>query len=155
MIEIRNANKEDFDFYYSLKSEKTAIYWSGFDHAPDKGNMEDFWKKNVVNHSGNRDILILSDNGIDVGYSQITHGGEELEYAMGVCEEYRGMNYGGKLIKETAKLYPGTTMISYVREDNIASQRCLEKNGFIRIMNYTDDSNDNKFKSYKYMYRGE
>lgn len=39
MIYLKIAEKEDFDFYYKIKSERNNMFWTGHDNAPNKDHL--------------------------------------------------------------------------------------------------------------------
>lgn len=43
MLSIRLATKEDFDFFYELKSEDFNIFWTGGGTKPEKENLRNFF----------------------------------------------------------------------------------------------------------------
>lgn len=68
-ISLRKAKIDDFDFFYSIKSEKSNIYWTGHDKKPDAFSLK-IWFEGQIN-SEKRLIYIIYLNDVKVGYSYL------------------------------------------------------------------------------------
>ena len=163
MMIFRDPKIEDFEFYYELKCEPSSIYWSGFEKAPDKDNLYGHFV-NIINKGiPGRDFYILEDNGIPVGYIQLTHNsGNEVEIGYGVSEKYRGKGYGYSLLEKAkdivANMSSCVNLIGYVREDNYSSKKCFEKNHFEHRTDYVERYfalEKKKIKMYLYIWNRE
>ena len=141
MLQLRRAGEDDFSFYYKLKCESSSVYWSGFTREPDKESLYQFWNSVIVNGDGNREIYILYSDNNPVGYVQIADEDNKLELSMGILADYRGKGFGTEIIRLAILQYTNKDYFSYVREDDYASQRCFENNGFYK----TEDSYEQYF----------
>lgn len=150
MLYLKEASIEDFEFYYSLKSEKSAVYWSGFPNKPDYNNLNDFWHKLLENKQNNRKIFILFEDSLPLGYIQTIEDDTGIELAMGIVEAARGKGYGAAVINlAVQRCGVGKTLFSYVREDNIASIKSFEKNKFIATENFYNQNFELDARSFK------
>ncbi|WP_026491182.1 hypothetical protein [Butyrivibrio sp. XPD2002] len=128
---LREAKSEDFEFYYKLKSEDSAIYWSGFESAPNRENLFKFWEKFVNLGSLERKILILTNGFESIGYVQAVFDGSSIGLSMGICENKRGYGFGKHIIGTAMDYFSEyTDFFCYVREDNISSMKSFTSNGF-------------------------
>lgn len=137
MIIFRLAKNEDFDFYYNLKCEESAIYWGGFEKAPDRENFHNHFNKIVTGNYDERQLLFALDSNFLVGFLQLTRNTDsEYEISYGVSEHYRGHGYGYAILEYAKKIIVQmerkVSLIGYVRYDNIASIKCFQYNGFLR-----------------------
>lgn len=140
---LREPCAEDFEFYYELKCEPSSVYWSGFEKAPDKENLNRHFQRLINKEFANRDFYMLEDKGRLVGYIQLTHNTDtEVEIGYGVSEKYRGHGYGYFLLAQAKELVcrmdECVNLIGYVRDDNHSSKKCFEKNGFERKPEYVE-----------------
>jgi spore coat polysaccharide biosynthesis protein SpsF len=94
------------------------------------------WFENTFN-SNNIYIYILTDGQHDIGQLRLN----ETEYGMmlisfSIASEYRGHGYGTEIIKRGVEKIinergAGIILSAEVRLNNVPSQRCFERNGFI------------------------
>ena len=81
---LRNGTEDDLTFYYDLKCEPTAIFWGGFSHKPDFEGLKDHYNKLISGAISGKDLYILEDNDLPVGYLQLTHNNDkEIEIGYG------------------------------------------------------------------------
>lgn len=132
---IKKAMEDDFDFYYLIKCEKSFVDIGGFITPPNREKFLDHYTQLI---QGNETILFMVwDEDMPVGYLQLTRNSElEIEIGYGVSEKYRGKGYGTFAVSAALEIChnmdPCINVIGYIREDNISSQKCFEKNGFCR-----------------------
>lgn len=164
MIIFRVAKKEDFDFYYNLKCEKSQIYWGGFEKAPDREVFLNYYNK-IIEESSERRLFFVVDNTTMVGYLQLTkHKDYEYEVAYGVSEQFRGCGYGYAILDYAKKLFlkmdRDVILVGYVRYDNIASKKCFQRNGFFQCDEYDEkffpiDGEEKKMYLWKWRAKNE
>ncbi len=131
MTELRQATLNDFDFYYRLKCEESSIYWSGFSNSPNRNQLYTFWQTIIDGSIVGRTIYILSVDFSPVGYVQVVEENGRLGLSMGIVENARGKGYGSLIIRKAIDLKGlRHTYYCYIREDNNASIKSFEKNGF-------------------------
>lgn len=84
------ADKSDFTFYHSIKSESQSIYWSGFNTAPDRTRLLEHYTAMLNNE--NRDIYILKGNNVRIGYFCVDKDclNNTVEISYGVSAKYAG-----------------------------------------------------------------
>lgn len=132
MIEIKEAKLNDFDFYYDLKCEESSVYWGGFSQIPQRNKLYEFWESVTEKSAATgRTIYIMYVNKLPVGYAQVIEENGRLVLSIGISENSRGNGYGNSIIKNVINLRGGKyTYYCYIREDNFASIKSFEKNGF-------------------------
>lgn len=135
------ATLADFDKYYLLRQDKINIYWTGYQAAPPKEKLFDWYKLNI--ESTNRYFFIFFEESTEkniVGYlyiDKIIEIPEEVSVSYGVYSKMAGKGYGTKInhfavdfVKES--LLQIKYMSAWIAEDNIGSIKCLEQNGYYR-----------------------
>lgn len=160
-MRLELARLEDFDKYYELKIEDSNVFWTGWKNKPDYEVLRKFYFDKVVNLKTIKDrrIYLAYENNIIVGYVYIDYVDENtFALSPAISANYQGKGYGKKLIKLAIQegLNLGfKNMEAYIREDNIASQKCFENNGAIKTNIYNNVYIENKneyIKMYKYYY---
>ena len=153
MLQLIKAKRKDFPFYYKLKCEKSAVYWSGFLNEPDEESLRQFWDGIIEEKKYNRKIYLLYCDNSPIGYVQVVDEGAELSLSMGILEKYRGKGYGTEIIRLAILQYPNSDFFCYVREDNYASQKSFENNGFKITKEYSEhyfEQDHQKFKMIRF-----
>lgn len=150
MIVLREGKFEDFEFYYNIKSEKSSVYWGGFDTKPSYEKLQKYYRK-LINGEINRKLYIMFADTNPAGYLQLAKNAEnKYEISYGVSEKYRGNGYGSYIISYAKNIVANKNayLIGYVREDNVASIKCFRKNGFRKSREYDERyfEKDREFK---------
>lgn len=135
MASIRVATADDYEEYYKIKCGYSDIYWNGFDKKPDYNGLKKAYLNRLVNNPneiGSKVIyIIVSDDGVSCGYIMFTYNENDVEIGFSIQQDYQGKGYGTMAVREALKLLQGRTVFARIRPDNIPSQRCFEKNGFV------------------------
>lgn len=146
---IRKAVREDFDFFFSVKSEEENLFWCGYRDAPIRENLQRFWNNYVPNdgkrksymESRSREIYIVQEEDHPVGYLYIDYlPDSEAELSLGISNSESGKGYGTKAIKEAIVLLNARelSVIGYIREDNNKSQRLCSSAGMYQTNEYRE-----------------
>ena len=119
----------DFEDYYIIKSDPTAILWSGFASAPDKAKLLDHF------------YLKDSDTNALIGYDLMTKIDEETVESSGhsILSCWQGKGMGTVLFSQLvpyAKELGFKFFTGWVSDLNIGSIKNIERNGFVK----TDES---------------
>lgn len=127
---IREASELDYDGYYQIKSDEKNVFWGGWATAP---NYETF--KNVfisrISDTQRREYVCIIDGQI-VGYLAAVILDSKIEISYGIRSIYSGQGIATALIGFAVDEFTDKTIIAWVSEQNIGSQKCLLKNGFIK-----------------------
>lgn len=145
MVSIRLAKKEDFDFFYEIKSEDLNIFWAGWSTKPDKENLRLFFY-DAVENAGKKEsrkiYIVENEEGKDVGYIYILPtNNEEYELPCSILSSYNGRGYGRQAIKlglAEGKRLGFKKMVTSIREDNIASLKAYTSCGVKVLDKYHD-----------------
>ncbi len=132
---------EDFEDYYKIKSDPTAILWSGFANAPQREKLLSHYKSlmnNIVNNGGQYLYYMKQkDTNALIGYDLMTQIDKDTIESSGhsILKEFQGRGYGNLLFEllvvEARKLgYKRFT--GWISENNFGSIKNVEHNGFVR-----------------------
>jgi RimJ/RimL family protein N-acetyltransferase len=166
---IMPAKADEFEMYYRVRCERTDYTWGGFAGKPDRENLKNVFmqrvetvdlsivdaKKIFLAYVCNSDVEEKSET---VGFIQISHNCDGMEIGYSIMEKYQGLGMGTEMVKcalEIAEKY-SDIVYAQIRDDNIASQRVVLKNGFVRTDEYVviDWRNHGKENFRKYVWRG-
>lgn len=128
---IRIASKADYDGYYQVKSDSQNIIWGGFDKAPDYEGLKDVFLRRV--ESPERKEYVCEIDHLIVGYLSAVENGNTVEISYGVLEQATGKGVATALIQNVISEFFNKTIIVWVSEQNIGSEKCLLKNGFVKL----------------------
>ena len=163
-MKLELAKLEEFDDFFSLKSDKSNVTWTGWSKEPNYDNLKDFYTKVVNNNKTltDRKIYLAHEGNNLIGYVYIDYVDDStFHLSPAIYSDYQGKGYGKKIIElginEGLKL-GFKNMEAYIREDNIASQKCFEANGAIKTdiyrMQFIENLNK-ELKMIKYYYESK
>lgn len=138
-IKYKLAEVEDFDSFYKIKCDSENIRWSGFNAAPDRRRLFDWYLNNY--RSVKRTIyLVIYDTEI-VGFFYLDKLNENIFEAAssGILQEYCNLGLGTKTIiwrEELAKANGAQIIETWVSEFNHSSYRRLIKRGWQRTSDF-------------------
>lgn len=131
-LTYNQATLADYDDFYKIKCDPENVKWSGFASAPDYERMKEWYCKQL--ESEKRTIYIAYWNGVACGFFYLDkleeQDAEEIGYGVLTC--YSGKGIGTALVDTGAKLCKASELTAWVSEKNRASERCFEKNGFLK-----------------------
>lgn len=132
---------EDFEDYFRIKSDPTAILWSGFSTAPDKDRLMNHYKlliNSCLNYNGQY-LYYLKETATNalIGYDLMTQIDEETVESSGhsILQEFQGKGYGNllfELLVIEAKKLGYKKFTGWISENNIGSIKNVEHSGFVR-----------------------
>jgi len=129
---LRIAAAGDFDGFYRLRCQASNIAWTGHTSEPEYGSLSHWYEKQL--RSVTRTIYVLTERFRVVGYLYAdVHSSEEVEIGYGIDEELSGCGLGTKMIglyTQIAASQGFRHVFALVAEINLASQKCLLRNGF-------------------------
>lgn len=134
-MHIRLATKEDFDFFYELKSEEFNIFWTGGENAPERSNLEKFFYSAVDNAylpECRKIYIVENEENVRVGHLYIIPNGEEYDLPVAIKKGHAGKGYAKIAIKlglEEGRRLGFKRMIGSIREDNVASMKAYRACG--------------------------
>lgn len=161
MVEIKLAEKSDFDFFYKLKSEESNVFWTGGEDKPKKDNLKAFFDK-AVEHADilqeRKIYIIYNEIKEKVGHLYIIPNEEEYDLACAVSQNYWGRGYAKQAIclgLQEGKRLGFKRMVGSIREDNIASLKAYKSCGIEVLNEYINvyiPKLNKKVKMYKVIY---
>lgn len=131
---------DDFDDYLKIKSDPTAVLWSGFPSAPDPARLKAHFQHLIDDCFPKGDILVyLKDSETDqvMGYDLMTKIDDETIESSGhsILSDYQGKGLGTALfalLVEYARGLGYKKFTGWISENNIGSIKNVERNGFVR-----------------------
>jgi RimJ/RimL family protein N-acetyltransferase len=128
----------DFDAYLKIKSDPTAILWSGFTCAPNPDKLLNHFVSLIQNDKIYLFYLVDDETNTILGYCRINYIDETTCESDGVSilSEFQGKGLGNEihcLKKLKAKELGFLKMIGCVSENNIPSKKNMENNGWILV----------------------
>ena len=129
MLSIRLAEKEDFEFFFELKSEDYNVFWAGGSDKPKRENLLRFFD-NAVDHASEaqaRKIYIIENEEKEkVGHLYIIPDKEEHGLACAIMQRFCGRGYAKEAIRlglAEGRRLGFKRMVDAIREDNVASMK--------------------------------
>lgn len=131
-------NISDFDAYLKIKSDLTAILWSGFTTAPAPQKLYDHFLNIINNDKIYLYYLVDPETTHILGYCRINYIDDHVCESDGVSilSEYQGQGNGNeihRLKKLKAKELGFQKMIGCVSEKNMPSRKNMENNGWYLV----------------------
>ena len=147
-IELIETNKELFDEYYAIRSDRTDVYWNGYTAPPDKNSFMELYLSRLssapFNDPEDRRLYLVKLCGVGyiIGFVQLIKREDSVEIGYSIKENFQGNGYGTKALALGIKLAHehGEDIIVRIRDDNIASQKVAINNNFARTEVYVFQS---------------
>ena len=134
-IKLLIADSSFFDTFFKIKSETKNIYWSGHKEKPNYNTLRDWYINQLL--SENRIIFKIEYKDLEVGYLYFDIlKNKEIELSYAVSELYEGLGIASSIVELVViykkHYYSDFIIKAYVADINIASQRVMLKNLFIK-----------------------
>jgi len=163
-MRLELAKISEYDDFYALKADDSNVFWTGWSNKPDYERLKEFYFNVINNLKSIRDrrIYLVHEDDQIVGYIYIDYV-DETTFAISpaISSKCQGKGYGktaiGLAIKEGLSL-GFRNMEAYIREDNIASQKCFEFNGVHKTEEYKNlfiENQNKEIKMIKYYYESK
>ena len=135
---------EDFDRYYQIKADPTAILWSGFSSAPDKERLRNHFNGLLSDiQLGRKHLVYLLEEGSDelIGYDLMTEIAPDTIESSGhsILSSWQGKGMGTvlfALLVKKAKELRYSFFTGWISDNNIGSIKNVERNGFVRTEDF-------------------
>lgn len=142
---------EDFEPFFLLKSQKDAIKWSGFDKAPERDLLLEYFKERILENDKTH-VFYMKDsdeNDAVVGYKQYDDVDEDTVEIRGTVlfKRYQGCGLNdvfSVLLGDHFVTRKVKRLITYISENNKASILNIKYCGF----NKTDVFEDREMKAF-------
>lgn len=141
-VRLVEAGIWDYEFFYRLKCGNEQLKWGGFAEKPDYNRLQQ-WFQNELSYQS-KIILIIYWKEEKVGcISFSVHGHVCDNHSTAVESKWSGLGIGALALKKNEgylkQHYPDcTTIIGWVRTDNIASRKMLTRCGWSETEEYLD-----------------
>ena len=155
------TKSSDFEDYYRIKCDPSAILWSGCATAPNRDKLQNHYKSLIYNNlNGEGYLYYLKETETDslIGYDLMTVIDKETVESSGhsILQEFQGKGYGNllfSLLVEEAKKLGFKRFTGWISENNIGSIKNVEHSGFVRTDEFRFgrlEAFDREDKFYKY-----
>ncbi|MBD5390249.1 GNAT family N-acetyltransferase [bacterium] len=151
----------DFDDYYTIKCDPTAILWSGFANAPDRNKLLEHFKQLLLDIEKNNKFLVYlkeTETNALIGYDLMTKVDKDIIESSGhsILSTWQGKGMGTILFSQLipyARALGFKYFTGWVSDLNIGSIKNLERNGFVktdelRIVHLAAFGRDDVFHKY-------
>jgi len=136
---------EDFEPFYLMKCQKDAIKWSGFDTAPDKERLRQYFIDRILNNDRTH-VFYMKDTESDdavVGYKQYDDIDETTIEIRGtiIFKRFQGCGLNeefGRLLGEHFVKRGIKRLVTYVSEQNKVSVANVIYSGFKKTEKFED-----------------
>ena len=133
IISLRKTEYIDMEMLFLWANDETTRRNSFHTERIEFSGHQSWFEKNMSDT--NIHMLILQADTIPIGQIRLSIESDTAVISYSIAKEYRGHGYGTALIplieKYTQDACPGVyTIIAYVKEDNAASRKLMESNGY-------------------------
>lgn len=141
------THADDFEEYYTIRCSPADIYWNGYTCKPNKEEFKKLYLNRITSvpfeKPEDRHLYLMrlkhpNEDDVNIGFVQLIKRDDGVEIGYSVTEDFQGKGYATAAVKQAimlAQKYSDSISIR-IRDDNIASQRVGEKNGFIPTEEY-------------------
>jgi RimJ/RimL family protein N-acetyltransferase len=136
MLVAKKARDVDFEYYYTLKSDKENIKWTGHSSAPERTKIHNWYIKNISREDRLFFLFKLNQECVGYLYMDYVDGNNTiLEISLGVHSHQVGNGYGTEIIKfaiEKAKneLSNIEFLEAWIAEENLGSIKTFLRNNY-------------------------
>jgi RimJ/RimL family protein N-acetyltransferase len=128
---LTNYSNKDLYFLFNLVNQ-TDVRRSSFNSKEITFESHQKWIKNFMNKKSNK-ILIFKYKHLKIRPVRLEKKNNFYILDYSISNEFRGMNYGSKMLKLLIKNYKINNISASVKSNNISSIITLKKAGFIKI----------------------
>lgn len=136
----RVRKDSDFEDYFSIKNDPTAILWSGFASGPDKEQLHEHFDNLLKEIEKKEKFLVYmkdAETGDLIGYDLMTKMDDETVESSGhsILSIWQGKGMGTILfthLVQYAKELGFRYFTGWVSDQNVGSIKNIERNGFVK-----------------------
>lgn len=136
-IAVRFATSADEEALYQFQIEPGARADSRNPALPDRFEHADWYKDLLC--SGDRYLLLVTENQVAVGYLRMDRTGiETFEVSILLSRKVQGRGWASKLIGLCSRLFPEARQEAVVHARNVKSKQSFRRAGFVAIQDVED-----------------
>lgn len=133
---LKKAEIQTYDEYYSIRSEKSNLYWTGYTTPPDYEKFFEWYKNRLEDTE--RDLYLLFAGEECVGSLNIDYYQEFAAIGYSVREAHEGKGYATHLVGQAIKIITLSKMTrknlaqikAWINHLNKGSIKVVLRNGF-------------------------
>ncbi len=133
-LRFRFAKESDVDLYYKWTNDPLVRKNSYNQNSVNYADHVNWFNKRLSSSNCFFYLFCNFDN-IPVGQVRIESASEKTIIGISIDENFRGKSYGVEMLKLATGDYlrknPGSTILAYIKEENIASKSIFSKAGFM------------------------
>lgn len=131
-LELRKSKEEDLPIFFDHQADEEAIFMAAFT-SKDPFDKEAYlikWKKLLNAAEINSQTILIGEKVVGCVVKYIMEEQAEITYALD--KAYWGKGITSEAVSMFLKLEKTRPVNAHVSFDNVASQKVLEKNGFLK-----------------------
>jgi RimJ/RimL family protein N-acetyltransferase len=133
---LKEVEESDYENYYLIRSEKENLFWTGYDNPPHKERFFNWFKDRIADKQ--KHLYLLFDKKVCVGSLNVDFYNDYVAIGYSTVTKYEGKGYATYLVGESIRIANEARkrnpelkkIIAWINEQNEASKRVIEKNGF-------------------------
>lgn len=152
-ISIRKSVAADLELFYEHQADKEAIFMAAFtSNDPfDKKAYLKKWTRLLSDDTIHMQSIVFENQVIGCVVKFVMGGDADITYA--IDKKYWGKGFTSQAAQLFVAIEPTRPLFGRVANDNIGSQRVLEKAGFIKIGTNIDFANARGKEIEEFIYR--
>ncbi len=152
-IILRKSIATDLEIFYQNQADDEANYMAAFTskNPKDKDAYITKWTRLLKDNSVHMQTILLNDQAVGCVVKFVMEGDSDITYA--IDKQYWGKGITSIAVKQFLELEETRPIFGRVANDNIGSQKILEKSGFKKIGTNTDFANARGMEIMEYIYR--
>ena len=131
--ELKLAELKDYACFYTIRSEKTNLFWTGYDKAPNYDTFKIWFENRLLEEHRKIYLLWLDDQCL--GFLNIDTYSDHCFIGYSIKSAAQGQGLATFMVKESVKLISTLEkqeIRAWINCTNLASLKVSEKNGFLK-----------------------
>jgi RimJ/RimL family protein N-acetyltransferase len=152
-ISLRNPTKEDLNLFFDFQADNEALFMSAFTSKDpfDRDAYLKKWERLMTLDSVNIQAIVVDNEIVGCVVKFVMGGDSDITYALN--KKHWGKGITSEAASQFLKIEKSRPLYGRTAFDNFASQKILEKNGFLRIGDNIEYANARGENIKEYIYR--
>lgn len=130
-LELKLAKNEDYDCFYTIRSEEANLFWTGYEKAPNYDNFKKWYIHRLTEQ--NRDIYLLWEGSECLGALNIDTYSDHVFIGYAIKSKAQGKGLATFMVNNVDSLITNKSLKeikAWINFQNQASIKVCEKNGY-------------------------